>query len=133
MLQAPGMITDEIRPQLLELANKQDAYWQPRLAAAIAFRSGDAAKAAEFFDSNGPGPQFLFLAAMAYQKLDKLDRARQLFDEGCAWLQEQRAKDPGAGIPKQYYSWQDWVIEASLESEAAALIDAAPERRRSGS
>src|SRR5262249_39656651 len=74
------------------------------------------------FDANGPGPQFLFLAAMTYQKLGKHDRARQLFAEGNSWIREQRGKDPGAGVPKQYYGWQDWVIEVALRSEASGMI-----------
>src|SRR5436853_81472 len=82
----PAMITNENRPQLLELARKTDAYWQPRLTAAIQFRSGAYQKAAGFFDANAPGPQFLFLAAMTCQKLGKHARARQLFDECQAWI-----------------------------------------------
>jgi tetratricopeptide (TPR) repeat protein len=122
MLQSPETITTERRPHLLHVAAKTDAYWQPRLTAAIHFRSGDPAKAAEFFDANGPGPQFLFLAAMTYQKLGKRDRARQLLDEGLSWVRGQRAKDPAAGVPKQYGAWQDWVAEVALQSEASDLI-----------
>jgi formylglycine-generating enzyme required for sulfatase activity/tetratricopeptide (TPR) repeat protein len=122
LVQYPEMITKDNRAQVLELARKTDAYWQPRLTAAIHFRSGAYQKAAEFFDANGPGPQFLFLAAMTYQKLGKHDRARQLLEEGNSWIREQRGKDPGAGVPKQYYSWQDWVIEAALQTEASEMI-----------
>src|SRR5262249_23920320 len=41
MLLFPEMITKENRQRLLELAGTTDAYWQPRLTAAIHFRSGD--------------------------------------------------------------------------------------------
>ena len=121
-LQLPETITDEIRPQLLELAAKSSEFWQPRLKAAIAFRNAEYEKAAEFFDANHPGQQSMFLASMIYQKLGKHDRARQLLDEGYAWVREQCAKDPGAPVPRQYYSWQDWIIDVGLQSEAIDLI-----------
>jgi WD40 repeat protein/tetratricopeptide (TPR) repeat protein len=122
MLQYPEMITNENRPRLLEMAGKLDAYWQPRLTAAIHFRSGAYKKAAGFFDANAPGGQFLFLAAMTYEKLGKHDRAKELFAEGNSWIREQRGKDPGTGVPKQYFAWQDWVIEVALQYEASELI-----------
>ena len=107
MLLFPEMITTANRPRLLELAGKTDAYWQPRLTAAIQFRGGDSQEAAKLFDANDPGAQFLFLAALTYHKLDKPDRAKQRLDEGNAWIQEQREKDPGAGVPSLY--WQEWA------------------------
>jgi len=62
MLLFPDTITNANRPRLLELAGRTDAYWRPRLTAAIQYRSGDFQKAAEFFDANDPGAPFLFLA-----------------------------------------------------------------------
>jgi WD40 repeat protein/tetratricopeptide (TPR) repeat protein len=120
MLLVPEMVTNENRPRLLELAANADAYWQPRLTAAIQFRSGDHKKAAEFFDANGPGSQFLFLAAMIYHKLGNQDRAKQLLDEGNAWVQEQRDKDP-AGI-RQHVSLQESAFVVALQYEASELI-----------
>jgi tetratricopeptide (TPR) repeat protein len=121
MLLFPEMITKESSPRLLELAGKADDYWRPRLIAAIHFRSGDPKKAADFFDANGPGGHFLFLAAMTYHKLGHQDRAKQLLDEGNAWIEAERAKDPGASVPKPYV-WQDWAPIATLQYEASEII-----------
>jgi hypothetical protein len=121
MLLFPEMITKENRPRLLELAGKTDAYWRPRLTAAIHFRSSDSKKAAELFDANGGGPQFSFLAAMVHQKMGNSKRAKQLLAEGNSWVREQCAKDPGAGVP-QPQAWQDWATVVTLQYEAFELI-----------
>jgi tetratricopeptide (TPR) repeat protein len=121
MLLFPEMITKENRSRLLELAGKTDAYWQPRLTAAIHFRSGDYKKAAKLFDANEGGPQFFFQAAMTQYKLGNQDRAKQLLNEGNAWIGEQRAKDPGAGVPRPN-SWLDWAFVITLQYEASELI-----------
>jgi WD40 repeat protein/tetratricopeptide (TPR) repeat protein len=121
MLLFPEMITKENRPRLLELAGRADAFWQPRLTAAIHFRSGDSKKAAELFDANGGDPHFFFLAAMTHYRLGNQDRARQLLKEGNSWIQEQRAKEPGAGVPRPH-SWQDWATVITLQYEASELI-----------
>jgi tetratricopeptide (TPR) repeat protein len=121
MLLIPEMITGENRARLLELAAKTDAYWQPRLTAAIQFRGGDDKKAVELFDANGGGPQFSFLAAMVHKKIGNVQRAKQLLDEGNSWVREQRAKDLGAGVP-QTQGWQDWATVVALQYEASDLI-----------
>jgi tetratricopeptide (TPR) repeat protein len=121
MLLLPGMITKENRPRLLELAGKADAFWQPRLTAAIYFRSGDDKKAAELFDANGGGAQFFFLGAMTHHKRGNPARAKQLLEEGNSWVREQCAKDPGEGVPRPHY-WQDWATIVALQSEALELI-----------
>jgi tetratricopeptide (TPR) repeat protein len=115
------MITKENSTRLLELAGKTDTYWRPRLTAAIHFRGGDYKKAVELFDANRDGPQFLFLAAMAQQKLGKHDRARKLLEEGNAWVSEKRAKDPKAGVP-QGEAWHYWATVVTLQYEASDLI-----------
>ena len=96
----PDMVTSENRPRLLEMAGKIDPYWQPRLTAALHFRSGEYEKAAELFQANRYGPQFSFLAAMNQQKLGQPELARQLLNEGNQWVREQREKEPGAGVPR---------------------------------
>jgi WD40 repeat protein/tetratricopeptide (TPR) repeat protein len=121
MVLFPEMITNENRTRLLELAGKTDAYWRPRLTAAIHFRGGDYKKAAELFDANRDGPQFMFLAAMAQQNLGKHDRARKLLEDGNAWVSEQRAKDPKAGVP-QGEGWHYWATVITLQYEASDLI-----------
>jgi len=117
----PEMITAENRARLLELAGKIDSWWQPRLTAAISFRSRDEQPAAELFDAHGGGPQFAFLAAMVHENLGHHDRAQQLLDEGNSWIREQRAKDPGAGVPRPNI-WQDWATAVALQFEASDLI-----------
>ncbi|MBI3860812.1 MAG: hypothetical protein HY290_02835 [Planctomycetia bacterium] len=121
MLQLPEMITSENRTRLLELAAKADPYWQPRLTAALHFRGGEYEKAATLFDANDPGPYLLFLAAMTHQKLGHHDRAKQLLEQGNAWVRDQRAKDPEAGVPRPY-GWQDWVTAVSLQREAEDVL-----------
>jgi formylglycine-generating enzyme required for sulfatase activity len=121
MLLFPEMITRENRARLLELAGKTDDYWRPRLTAAIDFRGGNDKLAAQLWGANSGGPQFLFLAAMVQQKLGKSDRARQLLEEGNAWLRQERAKDPKAGVPRSQ-GWQDWATVATLQYEAFDLI-----------
>jgi WD40 repeat protein/tetratricopeptide (TPR) repeat protein len=121
MVLLPEMITKENRTRLLEMAGTTDAYWRPRLTAAIHFRSGDYKKAVELLDANGGGAQFFFLAAMTHYKLGNQDRAKQLLDEGDAWIQEQRAKDPGAGIPRPH-DWHEWAFVVALHHEAHELI-----------
>src|SRR5262249_44414781 len=71
MVLFPQMITRENRPRLLELAGKTDASWRPRLTAAIHFRSADYQKAVELWGTDGGGPHFMFLAAMAQHNLGK--------------------------------------------------------------
>jgi hypothetical protein len=115
------MITNDNRPRLLELAGRTDAYWRPRLTAAIQYRSGNYDKAAEFFDANDPGPQFLFLAAMTYYKRGNQDRAKKLLDEGNSWVREQREKGPGAGGPGPY-SWSESAVVVPLQYEASESI-----------
>src|SRR5262249_8187294 len=130
MLLFPEMITKENRARLLELAGKTDDNWRPRLTAAIYFRSGDDKKAAQLFEgngggsqflANGGGPHFLFLAAMAQQNLGKHDRAKQLLEEGNAWVRQQRAKDPKVGVPRGH-AWNDWAVVITLQYEASDLI-----------
>jgi hypothetical protein len=121
MLLFPEMITSANRPRLLELAGKTDAYWRPRLTAAIQYRSGDLQKAAEFFDANDPGAPFLFIAAMTCKKLGKPDRAQQRLNEGYAWIQAQREKDRGAGVPRPN-SWLDWATIVTLQYEASESL-----------
>jgi tetratricopeptide (TPR) repeat protein len=123
MLLFPEMITKENRTRLLELAGKTDDYWRPRLTAAIYFRGTHDQKAAQLWGANGGGPQFLFLAAMAQQKLGNHDRAKQLFEEGSTWIQQQRDNDPacGSGVPRPF-SWQDWSVCVRLQREAARKV-----------
>jgi WD40 repeat protein len=127
MLLFSEMITKENRPHLLELAGKTDDYWRPRLTAAIHFRCGNDKKAAELFDANGGGPQFLFLAAMVQQKLGNHDRAKQLFEEGSSWIQQQRDNDPGcgSGVPRSV-GWHDWCVCVQLQREAARKVIGPP-------
>ena len=121
MLLFPEMINKGNRLRLLELAGKTDAYWQPRFCAAIHFRTGDYKKAVELFDANVGGAHFFFLAAMTHYKLGNLDRGKRLLDEGDAWIQEQRAKDPGAGVPRPF-DWREWAFVVALRGEAHELI-----------
>ena len=125
MLLFPGMITDENRPGLLEMVEKTDAYWNPRLTAGIYFRSGDEKKAAELFEANAPGGSFIFMASKAHQQLGNQDRARQLFEDGNEWVRNLRANDPGSGIPKPY-AWQDWAIIQILHREATRKLAGVP-------
>src|SRR5262249_38327552 len=95
--------------------------WRPRLTAGIYFRSGEGKKAAELFDANGGGPQFMFLGAMAHYQRGNLIRAKQLLEEGNAWVREASAKDPRAGVPRPY-TFHDWASVIVLQHEASELI-----------
>jgi WD40 repeat protein/tetratricopeptide (TPR) repeat protein len=121
MLLFPDMITKENRPHLMELAAKADANWKPGLTAAIEFRSGDCKKAAESFDSGGAAPQFLFLAALTHHKLGNQELAKKRLEQGNSWVRAQCAKDPGAGVPRDF-SWHDWSHVLSLQTEAIDRI-----------
>jgi Flp pilus assembly protein TadD len=121
MLQLPGLITAENRSQLGELAEKSDAFWRPRLQAAIHFHSGEYQQAAKIFEVDPPGEYFAFLAAIVQQKLGNLDRSRQMLEEGCTWVRERRASDSGSLIPNPY-GWQDWATIVGLQAEAVDLI-----------
>lgn len=121
MCMSEDQITSDVCARLLEMAQKQDDYWRPRLKAAIHFRNGEYQQAADIYDVNDPGPQFWFLAASNYQKLGKLKRARQLLDQGNNGIRRQVEKNPKLAIPEGY-TWQDWVTEAGLQQEANTLI-----------
>jgi formylglycine-generating enzyme required for sulfatase activity/tetratricopeptide (TPR) repeat protein len=121
---APGMIDDENGDRLTAAAAKIDPWWTPRLKGALLYRRGMFQEAADLFDQNGGGPTlFEFLAAMAHCQLDHQERARQLFERGGAWIQEQRDNDPGcgSGVPKNV-SWQDWSVLLQLQREAARAL-----------
>jgi hypothetical protein len=124
---APGMITDENRPRLLDAATRVGANWNPRLTASVHFRAGDYEQAAELFDQYPVGrPSFLFLAAMTHHRLGITDRALQLLAEGNARMQQKRDNDPDSGVP-QDVDWHDWALYLTLQREAEALLGAPPE------
>src|SRR5262249_24122901 len=123
---APGVITNENRDRLTAAAERSDSWWSPRLKAALLFRRGEFQKAADLFDQHGGGPAFEFLAAMAHHQLKRADRARQLFEQGNAWLQQQRDNEPGcgSGVPRAQ-GWQEWCVLVQLQREAARLLTGA--------
>jgi tetratricopeptide (TPR) repeat protein len=121
MLLIPNLVTSENLARLLELAGKTDSYWQPRLTASLQYRTGDCEKAAELFDANHGGAQFVFLAAMVHHTLGHHDRAKQLLEEGNAWLRSERAKGSDGLIPPGH-SWQDWATILVLQLEATDVI-----------
>lgn len=121
MLLSPDMVTSQNRSNLTKIAEKGDPYWQPRLTASIHFRSGEYENAVELFDANHGGPHFIFLSAMAHYELGHHDRAKQLLDEGNAWVKTQSATDPESGVPKGI-DWRDWSVFLSLQSEALEAI-----------
>jgi tetratricopeptide (TPR) repeat protein len=123
LVATPEMVTDSNRDQLAAASEHSDVWWKPRLQAALLFRSGKIQQAADLFDQNPGGTAFPFLAAMANYRLQRLDRARQLFDEGNASIQSERDKDPGcgAGVPRGSW-WGDWLVSLQLQREAARLL-----------
>lgn len=121
MVLAPKLVTSENQARLQQIATRIDSYWQPRLAGAICYRSGEYEKAAQLLGANAGGTQFTFLAAMVHHMLGHGDQAKQLVAEGNAWMREQRAQEPGGTVPSPY-SWQDWAVFVGLQAEATDLI-----------
>ncbi|HVC93939.1 MAG TPA: hypothetical protein VND64_09620, partial [Pirellulales bacterium] len=123
LLAGPDAITDVNRDRLTAAAERIDPWWNPRLKGALMFRRGEFQQAADLFDQNGGGTAFEFLAAMAHHQLQHFDRARQLFEQGNTWLQQQRDSDPGCGggVPRNHY-WGEWAIVLQLQREAAHML-----------
>lgn len=120
----PETIAAENRERLTAAAERiVDPWWNRRLKAALLFRGGESQQAAELFDAHGGGPAFQFLAAMARHQLGHAQRAKQLFEQGNAWIAKQRAADPdcGSGVPRGA-AWQEWALCLALRREAARKL-----------
>ena len=115
---APDMITDANRARLMAASDRvTDAYWKPRLKAALLFRSGDFQQAAEMFEQNYGGYSLEFLLALAHRELGHPERFNEYLNKGNNWIQQQRDKDPGSMLPPGT-DWYSWAICLQFQREA---------------